>query len=127
MTLLSLYFNIYNHILNLLTFENIKEILNKENPLEYLYYSSMDLNNAINKLCKKIMGGESIINELAEIRKLQYFIIMQFSIGAKFLGLNNSLCDYYQIINFLRDPDFCLMSEQQVQVRHMHMQHLSLS
>ena len=106
--LLSLYFSKYPYILNLLPVEIINEISNGNifEP-EWLYFLFEDKNKAIDKLSKKIIKGESILDDGTDIRTLQMFMVHQLSIQSKIMFKTN-LCEYYQIKNFLRNPDFCL-------------------
>ena len=106
--LLSLYFNKYPYILNLLNFEEIKKIVDdKEFKFESLLFPTTETDKIIDKLSKKIMKGESILDEENDIRELQKNAITDLTFKAKLL-LGTNLCDYYQIINFIRDADFCL-------------------
>ena len=101
--LLSLYFNKYPYLLNLLTYQEVEEIFKDsqtdDNSYEDLVYS-------LEELGQKISNNESILDEKEELKEVQINII-RFTLGyLKFF--NSNFLNLYQIINFFRDIDFCL-------------------
>ena len=101
--LLSLYFNKYPYLLNLLTFQEVEEIIKDpqtdDNNSQQLLYS-------MEELYQKISNNESILDEKEELKELQ-IAILYFTVD--YLKVfNQSFLNYYQIINFFRDIDFCL-------------------
>ena len=102
--LLSLYFNEYEYIMNLISYEEIKEIYN--NVISNHNYENKSLNIIREKLIEKIMKNESIIElkeELKEIQKFFIFVIFKFEDD-----LDKKECiDIYEISNALRDFGFC--------------------
>ena len=102
--LLSLYFNEYEYIMNLISYEEIKEIYN--NVISNHNYENKSLNIIREKLIEKLMKNESIIElkeELKEIQKFFIFFIFKFEDD-----LDKKECiDIYEISNALRDFGFC--------------------
>ena len=105
--LLSLYFNEYKYLLNLLSYEEVKELFNPEIINKKLLEREKKAISKADKLIKKIMDKQSIIEEKNDLKKIQkYYITFIFY---NFILLNKKgVINFYQIINFLRDFDFCL-------------------
>ena len=104
-TLLSLYFSQYPYLYNILSFQEVKNILEEENwdslssPFDE-YNSKID--DIFEEMCTKIERNESILDEKKKLKDLQIYVIL-------FLRLNPSFPkQYYQVINLLRDIDLCL-------------------
>lgn len=99
--LLSLYFNEYEYIMNLISYEEIyNNVISNHN------YENKSLNIIREKLIEKMMKNESIIElkeELKEIQKFFIFVIFKFEDN-----LDKKECiDIYEISNALRDFGFC--------------------
>ena len=118
--LLSLYFNQYKYLLNLFSYDEVKNILEIEiNNEEYNKIESKAI-LLIDELSNKILKNESIIgnkNELKEIQKycIYYFSLLYNGYNIIYNNIKNirliqkkDLIKFYQIINFLRDFDLCL-------------------
>ena len=104
--LLSLYFNEYEYIMNLLSYEEIKEIFDNVNV--YLKDKNITKNslNIIEKLTEKIMKNESIIELKEELKEIQKFFILGIVESEDDLNRKEYL-DIYQISNSFRDFSFC--------------------
>ena len=104
--LLSFYFNNYPYLFNLLSFQEVKDLLNSDKGgnddiLESEYI--------IEKLYQKIVKNECILDDKDKLKKLQISLIQLIPANFRlFLGNNSILANYYQIINYFRDLDFCL-------------------
>ena len=101
LTLLSLYFNQYPYLYNLLSFSEVKDIFNKLDEPEII---NERLGIISDELFNKIMKNECILDKKESLKELQIFLIEiilsmmeDFNIG-----------QIYQIFNFLRDIDFCI-------------------
>ena len=104
--LLSLYFNEYPYLLNLLSFQEVKEAFEEEIPHSL---AQKDLNYFSKELYDIIMNNKSILVEKEKLKKFQFAFIHIFSstISLK----NQDIIDYtyyYQIVNLFRDIDFCI-------------------
>ena len=104
--LLSLYFNEYEYIMNLFSYEEIKEIFDNVNV--YLKDKNITKNslNIIEKLTEKIMKNESIIELKEELKEIQKFFILGIVESEDDLNRKEYL-DIYQISNSFRDFSFC--------------------
>ena len=104
--ILSMYINQYKYLFNLFTYEEIKEILDKE--LSNNNFSQLE--NKVVLICEelieKIKKNESIIELKEQLKEVQkYFILLIMRNIAEIKKLD--FFNYYQTINFLRDFDFC--------------------
>ena len=107
--ILSLYFSKYPYYLNILTFDEVKDIFEKEFSFEEIFLLQLNLYDSIGKLCEKINKKESILVEKNELKKMQESFISLLCYcwnNSKLIPTN--FTDFYQIINFFRDIDFCL-------------------
>jgi len=109
LALISLYFSKYPFLYNLFTFEEINEIFKKEITFDMIIGLEFNLFSILEKLCKKIMENESILDEKDELKEIQisciYLIIFAFkTTNQDFYSFMNNI----QIKNFFRDIDFCL-------------------
>ena len=107
-TLLSLYFSNYQYLFNLLSYNEVKELL-KDGITNNLFESQeKKVITIAEKLCNKLRKNISILNEKNDLKEIQiyciYFSIYNFSNFAK----KYELIDFYQIISFFREIDFCL-------------------
>ena len=115
--LLSLYFNNYPYLLNIYSFSELKNLFNPEetsdtgsDEMSKTYSSSSDFSEYINiagELYQKILNGECILDDKTKLKKVHNFLLKQISISFCFFK-DNSIINYFQIFNFLRDIDFCL-------------------
>ena len=63
----------------------------------------------LEKLSQKIMNNESILNEKDDLREIQISFFYKLHYGLIIAKQDSSIfVNYNQIINFLRDIDFCL-------------------
>ena len=104
--LLSLYFNKCPYLLNYLSFQEVKEIFKTTENIDINEQFKLFLN--IENLCEKIKNNECIIEEEA-LREIQISTIQLFTNSLKSENFDiNNFINYFQIINFFRDVDFCL-------------------
>ena len=104
--LLSFYFSLYKYLDNLLSYDEVKSIYKKDIDIKEFSKKEARAKVLINKLVDKIMKNESILeqkNDLKEIQKYYINLIFNNIILSKF----TEFIKYYQVINFLRDFDFC--------------------
>ena len=128
LTLLSLYFSQYQYLFSLVTFKNIKHILdwvhdeNSDSNASYnetmQYYLKNfdgpgDLQNKaesfIDYLGEKLMNKECILDQKNKLKDIQFYCILTQI--ETFAILNSNLNDFFtfhHIINLFRDLDFCL-------------------
>ena len=99
---LSLYFSQYKYLFNLLTFEEVKDIYKEGINQEKINDMSKPLLYS-EELNEKIRKNNSILDEKIKLKELQKFYIMH--IFYKYISLN---INFYQVVNYLRDFDFCL-------------------
>ena len=107
-TLISLYFSKYQYLLNLFSYNDITTLL-KENitPKNYIELYNESVYNISEELYEQLMNNNSIINEKSKLKKIQTFAIL-FSFFILSIFTHKDFIDFYQIINFYRDIDFCL-------------------
>lgn len=104
--LLSLYFNQYKYLLNLLSFEEIKNLYENELNIETFRKREEKTISVTKELVEKILEKESILElkeELIEIQKY-YILFLFFTLT---MIKKKEFIKYYQSINFLRDFSFC--------------------
>ena len=121
--LLSLYFQNYPYLFNLFSLQEIKDLImqgyindqeNDELSKSYMSDFSLDLllksSNIAKKLNEKILNNECILYNKNELKKLHIFLLQLISnsIGFSFGDVKN-FYNYYQIANYLRDFDICLI------------------
>ena len=107
-TLISLYFNKYPYIYNLFSYNEILELL-KDNitPKNYMDLYNKSVYNISENLYEKLNRGQSIIREKEYLKQIQTFSIL-FTFFGLLRHRHKDFIDFYQIINFYRDIDFCL-------------------
>ena len=113
LTFISLYFSRYPYVLNLLTAEEVYELLKSEKQLSFsLIEDELRFTNNLEVLCQKIMNKGSILDETDKLKELQIYLINKFALCKNLLNqiynMNGNYYYYFQIINFFRDIDFCL-------------------
>ena len=109
LTLLSLYFSKYPYIFNLLSFNEIKDLLNAQNKNELIAKIHEQLPFTLEKLYKKLMKNESILDEKAALKDIQIYCILVTYLILNFIEkLPIDPFNCYQIVNFFRDFDFSL-------------------
>ena len=109
LTLLSLYFSNYPYLLNLLSIQEIKDLFQVQVTFNILINIQPRLIALLENLYTKIMENESILDEKDYLKELQTSLILLLSKTLRFLNIDPTLIiNYYQIINFFRDIDFCL-------------------
>ena len=117
LTLLSLYFSQNKYLFNLLSFNEVKDLVKNaitfsdfEGGMEKILFS-------IEKLSEKIMKNESILDEKDALKELQiYSILFSFKniyesikvVNINMINFYQNYLNSYQIINLLRDLDFSL-------------------
>ena len=106
--LLSFYFSKYPYLLNLLSFQEIKDILKNPN-INFMLSDPLQESVRIGYLAEKIKKNECILDDKDILKELQIMFIYEIALQLKFsLGDSTIFINYYQIINYLRDFDFCL-------------------
>ena len=109
LTLLSLYFSKYPYLLNLLSYQEVEDFFNTEINVSMIMNFENKIFPILEKLSQKIMNNESILNEKDDLREIQIscFYKLHYSL---IIAIQDSsiFVNYNQIINFLRDIDFCL-------------------
>ena len=111
LTLLSLYFNQYPYLLNLLTFQEVEELFFNNRRASDNMMMVISLTNLIlilGQLSEKICKNESILDEKEKLKELQIIIISHSTYISRLFNMNNLSSKYYQIINIFRDIDFCI-------------------
>ena len=105
--LLSLYFSNCPYLLNYLSFQEVKEIFKNTENIDINNQFKLFIN--IENLCEKINNNECIIEEEEALREIQILTIqlLTYSLKSENFDINNFI-NYFQIINFYRDVDFCL-------------------
>ena len=73
--LLSLYFNQYKYLLNLLSYDEVKYILENEIGKDEFHKLQKESEQLTNKFAIKIMNNESIMDNKNELRELQKYYI----------------------------------------------------
>ena len=98
----------YPYLLNLLSFQEIIEILKVKITDNFFQDNYKDISATFDKIAKKINENENILDDTKELKYIQKFCIFSIyhDLGDK-IG-KDILFGFYQIINFLRDIDFCL-------------------
>jgi len=107
--LISLYFSKFPFIYNLFTFEEVIDLTKREITLDIVMGIEINLVRLVEKIGNKILKNECILDEKDELKKIHISIIYLLLSDNKMR--NNIFYSYhnsYQIINFLRDFDFCL-------------------
>ena len=117
LTLLSLYFDQYPYLYNSLSFQEIKNIFEKDDMSSsfVLDYDS-NLKSYSKKLYFNLIHNKCILDEKDMIKCLHealiYNIIFNISLIFEQMDIDmkhfSFFTNYYQIINFFRDIDFCL-------------------
>ena len=107
-TLISFYFNSYPYLYNLCSYQEVKNLIKDDiTPKDYMKLYDKCVYNISNNLYDKLMKNESILNEKESLKQIQIFAIL-----FTFFGLSRhrhkDFIEFYQIINFYRDIDFCL-------------------
>ena len=108
LTLISMHISQYPYLLNLLSFQEIIEILKVKITDNFFQDNYKDISATFDKIAKKINENENILDDTKELKYIQKFCIFSIyhDLGDK-IG-KDILFGFYQIINFLRDIDFCL-------------------
>ena len=107
-TLISLYFSKYKYLYNLFTYNEIKEILSEEiKPKNYIDLYNDSVFQISENLAQKLLKNESILLETNLLKQIQLFSIL-FTYFGLARHRKKEFIDFYQIINFYRDIDFCL-------------------
>ena len=108
MTMISLYFSSYDYLFNLMTYKEIKKMLSKEvTPKSYIELYNKSVYKISEDLYEKLMKNQSILSEVNSLKKLQMFSIL-FTYFGLARHRTKDFIEFYQIINFYRDIDFCL-------------------
>ena len=108
LTILSLYFSKYPYLFNLLSFQEVKDLF-KEKIQPEIMIEQKKLSTIIEKLSNKITENECILDEKDELKEMQISLIHMISYNISLLNQDPTIyINYYQIINFFRDIDFCL-------------------
>ena len=107
--LISLYFSKFPFLYTLFTFEEVSDLTKREIPFEILIGIETSLIPLVEKISKKILENECILDEKDELKEIQISFIYLLFFSYKTANQDFYLFhNFYQIINFLRDFDFCL-------------------
>ena len=102
LTLLSLYFSKYPYLLNLLSFQEVKDLFNNEITSDLYLSTQYKIIQILEKLSQKIMNNECILDEKDDLKELQIFCIYHLNFTLTMLNKDSHiLCSDHQIINFL--------------------------
>ena len=109
LALISLYFSKYPFLYNLCTLEEIDDLFKNEITFDMVIGVEMNLFTILEKLSKKIMENECILDEKEDLKEIQILCLYLLFISFKMANQDfYSFINYYQIKNFFRDIDFCL-------------------
>jgi len=109
MILLSLYFNQYRYIFNLLTFNEVKNILIIQTPPKFIDNYKLNLEMKSSMLCNKITNNYCLLDEEDYLKNFQIDLIHMICYILREGKIEPSgFINFYQIVNFFRDIDFCL-------------------
>jgi len=111
LTLLSLYLSQNPHLLNLLSFKEIKDLLKNEITSDLCSQKFNNILPILEKLYEKLKKNEYILDERNknELKEIQIFCIysINFELCQKEKKAIN-IFNFYQITNMFKDIDFCL-------------------
>ena len=105
---ISLYFHQYPFLFNVLSFQEVKSCLKENIPPLYINNLTIKLYVLSGQLYDKIGFRQSILEEKECLKDFQISILHLLSFGLRAENIDPSFFSYYQVINFLRDIDFCL-------------------
>ena len=109
LALISLYFSKYPFLYNLCTLEEIDDLFKNEITFDMVVSVEMNLFTILEKLAKKILENECILDEKEDLKEIQILCLYLLFITFKTTNQDfYSFINYYQIKNFFRDIDFCL-------------------
>ena len=109
LALVSLYFSKFPFLYNIITFEEVNELLKNEVTFDMIIGLEFNLFSILEKLGKKIMENECILDEKDELKEIQISCIYLLFFAFKTTNQDfYAFINYNQIKNFLRDIDFCL-------------------
>ena len=109
LVLISLYFSKYPFLYNLCTLEEIDDLFKNEITFDMVIGLEMNLFTILEKLTKKIMENECILDEKEDLKEIQILCLYLLFISFKMANQDfYSFINYYQIKDFFRDIDFCL-------------------
>jgi len=109
LVIVSLYFHKYPYVFNVLSFEEVKAHFEKETDFLMMMKQESDLNLILENLSRKIMDNECILDYRDEFKKINIYTIYLIIFSNTMIDLDITYFGKcYQIINFLRDIDFCL-------------------
>ena len=108
LTSISLYFHQYPFLFNVLSFQEVKTCLEENLPILCITNFTLKLHFLSKQLFDKIGLRQSILEEKECLKDFQISILHIISISLRAENIDPSFFSYYQIINFLRDIDFCL-------------------
>ena len=109
LTLLSLYFTQYQNLFNLLTYNEVKDLLKPKITINHYQKRENKMFFIAEKLVQKLLKNESILQEKKELKEIQIYSLL--FVNYRLIESNKNmikLFNFYQIINFFRDFDFCL-------------------
>ena len=108
-TLLSLYFSQYQYLFNLLSFNEIQNFFNQKITTKHYEERENNVFEFAEKLAQKLMKNESILDDKIELKEIQIYSILFVNYRINETISNyQKLYNFYQIINYFRDLDFCL-------------------
>ena len=109
LTLLSLYFSKYPYLLNLLSFQEVKDLFNDEITSDLITSIQFKVIPILEKLSQKIKNNECILDEKDDLKEIQICCIYNLCFGLITANQDSKiLSSFSQIMHFFRDVDFCL-------------------
>ena len=105
--LLPLYFSEYEYLMNLISYEEIKELFNDVHS-EHHSKNIIKIPPFLKQLIEKILNNENILELEDELKEIQKALILNILLNClNFYGAQKEFIDNYHIVNNLRDFGFC--------------------
>ena len=108
LTLISMHISQYPYLLNLLSFQEIRDILKVKIADNLFQNNNKDILATFDKIAKKINENENILEDTKNLKDIHKFCLFSIYHDFGYKKEKGIIFDFYQIINFLRDFDFCL-------------------
>ena len=108
LTLISMHISQYPYLLNLLSFQEIRDILKVKIADNLFQNNNKDILATFDKIAKKINENENILEDTKNLKDIHKFCLSSIYHDFGYKKEKGIIFDFYQIINFLRDFDFCL-------------------
>ena len=108
--LISQWFDGYPFLFHTLSFQEVKDLLEKKISKDFLYANILQNIYLLSyELWDKLLKGENIFEEKNKLKELQILLIDSLSFYYNFSNIDFAFIgNYYHIVNYFRDVDFCL-------------------